>query len=190
MPDHLIVRHIYTKYILCLDNSTIAVGNNNRMYLSMMWLRATIEALSSIFSCFVAQWKHVYSTSCLAERWTLMALWQTVWAVISCWQLPPLPQKQLNFLHSVTQINLIWGRQHLLVLKNIRALIQHFPSFWPFAFLWPEIILQTLVLTWAMGKASVSHYKLQGDVFTVVWMEKQNVIHVDKSKWTRTIVRV
>lgn len=87
-----------------------------------MWRRATIEALSSIFSCFFGSVKTsiFHFLSC----WVVNII-GTVTDCVSCnlrLAAAHLLQKQLNFLPYWTQINLIWERQHLLVLKDAPGL--------------------------------------------------------------------
>lgn len=133
-----------------------------------MWLRATIEELSSI----LAQWKHAYFTSFVAEWWMLWARWQTVWAVISGWQLLFASETTSTFTQLDTDQFAISRTTSLSTERRLRIQHLHLPATFPL----PATLSQTLVNTGPPGKTSVWHYKLQGDVscrlYTVVWMEK------------------
>lgn len=114
-------------------------------------------------------WKHAYFTSFVAEWWTLWARWQTVWALISGWQLLFASETTSVFTQLDTDISRTTSRS---IERRLRIQYLHLSPTFPL----PATLSQTLANTGAPGKTSVWHYKLQGDVscrfYTVVWMEK------------------
>lgn len=142
-----------------------------------MWLRATIEELSSIFVVFWTRWKHAYFTSFLVKWW---ALWHSASCNLKA-AAAPYYRKQVGFMASWTEINLILKEQHLPVMKDAPWLKSS-----TFTFLWPFPFLR-LYLTNTVQQGSRLFETTQGcfrSFCAAVWMERQSFIHTSRAKWT------
>lgn len=171
--------------MLCLDNFTITVGNNNIFSLCVCLRNGGGPLLKSYrpsLLVFMTQWKHAYFTSFFAEWWMLWARWPTVFAVISGWQLSSFLETT-SFLSSWTQTSLLSEGQHLLVLKDVSGLWSStLTARWPFPIPQPYLTHTGLHRS-TRGDMCLTLYTTRGCfilLHTVMWMDKQNVFHIDR----------